>query len=458
MRKLLVAGVLVSGALLACETKTPSGPAELTATTSVATTTTSAPPPPTTTPTSSSSSTTTSFVPSSLAASFKTFPPGPANQPSEVTVFLKLLTVLSVASPLERVMTSLGIGEAAAVTELEYSVTGVYVMPNGTTGTINGELGGSINPLETGGEFEGSLTARTAGPSSCTGQRDFGGTMSVQSLNWVGQAPGPDQGPAPCASNPLMAFNSMNMLRSDPSAPLPTPPPTSTTTSVTSTTTTSVTCTYSLTPSSDPSVPASGGTRSVAINTQAGCGWSAQSSASWVTINPPFGGTGPATVTYNVQANSTSTTRSTTLTIAGLPFAVTQSGAMPDLDLEPDVPTCTAPPAGASGTWTVTMTVRNIGPVGAPGSFTGFLFGDPSEPTVERVATSALGPGASQTHTVNVDSGCWVTAGANQTCRVEVRADYETTIAESNEANNIGVGTCTRPTPPCCGVRPSGVN
>ena len=454
MRKLLAAGILLSVLILACETKTPVGPEGLTPTTS--TTTTSTPPPPgVTTTTSSSSSTTTSIVLGSLAASYKVFPPPPPNVPSEVTLFLKLLTVTATA-PAERALASLGFG--AGVTEIEYSVTGVYVMGNGTTGTITGELGGSMNPLETGGEFDGSLTARTFGPSGCTGQRDFAGTLSTQNLNWVGGAAGPDQGPNPCASNPLMAFSSMSMLRSDPSAPLPTPPPTSTTTSAASTTTSSVNCTYSLKPSSDPSVPSSGGTRSVAIGTQAGCGWSAQSFADWVTINPPFGGSGPATVTYNVAANSTTSPRSTTLVIAGLSFVVTQSGAMPDLDLDPDVPTCTAPVAGASGTWTVTMTVRNIGPAGAPSSFTGFLFGDPSEPSVERVTTNALGPGASQSHTVNVDSGCWVTEGPNQTCRVEVRADYETTIAESNEANNIGVGTCTRPTPPCCGLRPSGVN
>lgn len=452
MRKLLAAGILLSVLILACETKTPSGPEGLTLTTS--TTTTSTPPPPgVTTTSSSSSSTTTSIVLGSLAASYKAFPPPPPNVPSEVTLFLKLLTVTATA-PADRALASLGFG--AGVTEIEYSVTGVYVMGNGTTGTIAGELGGSMNPLETGGEFDGSLTARTFGPSGCTGQRDFAGTLSTQNLNWVGGAAGPDQGPNPCASNPLMAFSSMSMLRSDPSAPLPTPPPTSTTTSAASTTTSSVNCTYSLKPSSDPNVPSSGGARSVAIGTQAGCGWSAQSFADWISINPPFGGSGPATVTYNVAANS-SGSRTGRLVIAGIDFLVTQDAALPDLTPLPVTVACTTTGSGPSEVLNVAVRVRNVGAALAGASTTRVVFTTFSAPgpVTDDTPTGAIAAGGATgspanpdpVFSVNADS-CFADLDENGTedCNFTITVDVGGAVTESNEtaASNQAPGQCSR--------------
>ncbi|HEX8456854.1 MAG TPA: carboxypeptidase regulatory-like domain-containing protein [Pyrinomonadaceae bacterium] len=64
-----------------------------------------------------------------------------------------------------------------------------------------------------------------------------------------------------------------------------------------------ITCTYVATPVSSQSFPASGGTGSFNITTQAGCPWSAISLApSWLTITNGSG-TGSGTVTYTVAAN-----------------------------------------------------------------------------------------------------------------------------------------------------------
>ena len=62
-------------------------------------------------------------------------------------------------------------------------------------------------------------------------------------------------------------------------------------------------CTYSVTPGSTQSFPASGGTGSFNITTQPGCAWAAQSlSPSWLTITNGSG-TGNGTVTFNVATN-----------------------------------------------------------------------------------------------------------------------------------------------------------
>jgi uncharacterized protein (TIGR03437 family) len=83
-------------------------------------------------------------------------------------------------------------------------------------------------------------------------------------------------------------------------------------------------CTYSINPTSQ-SFSSSGGSGSVAVNTQAGCAWTAVSNASFITITSGSSGNGSGTVNYSVAAN-TGATRTGTMTIAGQTFTVTQSG------------------------------------------------------------------------------------------------------------------------------------
>ncbi len=82
-------------------------------------------------------------------------------------------------------------------------------------------------------------------------------------------------------------------------------------------------CTYSISPSSA-SFPASGGSGSVLVTTQAGCNWGTSVAPSWVTVNTGSG-TGNGTMSYTVSTN-TGTTRIASLTLAGNVFTVTESG------------------------------------------------------------------------------------------------------------------------------------
>jgi Putative binding domain, N-terminal len=70
------------------------------------------------------------------------------------------------------------------------------------------------------------------------------------------------------------------------------------------------------------SYPASGGHGSVTVTLPSNGTWTASSNSSWITIT----GSGNKTVNYSVASN-TAAARSGNLTIAGLAFAVTQSGA-----------------------------------------------------------------------------------------------------------------------------------
>jgi Zn-dependent metalloprotease len=85
------------------------------------------------------------------------------------------------------------------------------------------------------------------------------------------------------------------------------------------------TCSFSISPSSA-SFAATGGTGNVSVSAPAGCNWTAVSNATFITVTAGSSGSGSGTVSYSVAANAGTTSRTGTLTIAGLTFTVTQAG------------------------------------------------------------------------------------------------------------------------------------
>ena len=88
----------------------------------------------------------------------------------------------------------------------------------------------------------------------------------------------------------------------------------------------SATCTYSISPASQ-SVGSSGGQGTESVTAPSGCTWTAVSNASWITITSNSRVTGNGKVSYWISANSGTTSRTGTMTIAGKKFTVTQSGS-----------------------------------------------------------------------------------------------------------------------------------
>ncbi|OGU01957.1 MAG: hypothetical protein A2W29_14005 [Gemmatimonadetes bacterium RBG_16_66_8] len=93
-------------------------------------------------------------------------------------------------------------------------------------------------------------------------------------------------------------------------------------------------CSYSLSATSA-SVPAIGTTSgAVSVVTGTSCGWTATSNASWITVTGGASGTGSGTVTYNAAANPSASSRTGTMTIAGITYTVTQApSALPSAPL-----------------------------------------------------------------------------------------------------------------------------
>lgn len=85
-------------------------------------------------------------------------------------------------------------------------------------------------------------------------------------------------------------------------------------------------CAFAIAPTSQ-SVGAGGGAGApIAVTATDGCGWTAATNVSWLTITSDPAGTGNGTVTFAVAANA-GTARTGTLTIAGLTFTVNQAAA-----------------------------------------------------------------------------------------------------------------------------------
>ena len=63
------------------------------------------------------------------------------------------------------------------------------------------------------------------------------------------------------------------------------------------------------------------------VTAGAGCAWTAVANASWIHVTSGASGSGNGTVGYRVDANTSTSTRSGTMTIAGQTFTVTQARA-----------------------------------------------------------------------------------------------------------------------------------
>ncbi len=113
-------------------------------------------------------------------------------------------------------------------------------------------------------------------------------------------------------------------------------------------------CGLSLVPSSSSS-PASGGTGSFQVNSAGGCGWSATSNDSWLTVTSGASGSGNGPVGFSVATN-TGSQRTGSITVAGVgtteTYYVVQAADCSGLTLNPTGANVAA--SGASGSVAVT--------------------------------------------------------------------------------------------------------
>ena len=106
-------------------------------------------------------------------------------------------------------------------------------------------------------------------------------------------------------------------------------------------------CSVSL-PTPELNVPASGGKGTVAVSTNRECAWTANSTASWLTISGAASGQGDGTVEYVATANSDPTSRRGVIELNDQRANITQAAA--DCAMQLADPSESFTPAGGSGT------------------------------------------------------------------------------------------------------------
>lgn len=171
---------------------------------------------------------------------------------------------------------------------------------------------------------------------------------------------------------------------------------------------TTTSCNYSISPTSN-SVNAGTTNNIVYVNAPGGCNWSATSGTSWIAITAINGGNGNGNVSYRVDANPSTSSRSGNITIAGRVFTVYQAGSSCNYSISPTSQTFGA--NGGSGSvnvntgggcsWAVSSNVSWIGITsGANGNGSGTFnyFVSSNTSTGSRTGTLNV---AGQTFTVN---------------------------------------------------------
>jgi hypothetical protein len=108
------------------------------------------------------------------------------------------------------------------------------------------------------------------------------------------------------------------------------------------------TCAFSISQSFN-SGGAAGGVAFVGVTAGPGCAWTATSNVGWITITGGNSGTGNGTVSYSVAANTSTSERTGTMTIAGQTFTVNQAACPCTLNAT----SITLPTKGGSKTVTV---------------------------------------------------------------------------------------------------------
>ncbi len=84
-------------------------------------------------------------------------------------------------------------------------------------------------------------------------------------------------------------------------------------------------CSYTVSPSSI-GMPAAGGGYVLNVNTAAGCVWTPVSNASWITVNGSAPRSGPGDFSVNVLSNTATSSRNSSLEVAGKTVGVAQDG------------------------------------------------------------------------------------------------------------------------------------
>lgn len=229
-------------------------------------------------------------------------------------------------------------------------------------------------------------------------------------------------------------------------------------------------CMYDIAPAGQ-TVPAGGGSASVAVTVRAGCAWTATSSVPWITIASGASGNGGGTVALTIAANPTvGVARTGTLTIAGKTFTVSQAAVPCTYAIAPTGqniageggPGTTNVTAASTCAWTAVPNVPwitivsggsgsgngavvfTIAPNPGPGARTGTLTiaGQTYTVTQAEPCSFSLAPQGRDFNALGGVGSVAVTASA-PTCRWGAVSTADWLVVLTGARDNVGSGTVT---------------
>ena len=230
-------------------------------------------------------------------------------------------------------------------------------------------------------------------------------------------------------------------------------------------------CPYALSPAAPPAFPVEGGAGSIAVTTDADCGWGALTDAGWILIRSGWiYSNGSGAIEYDVEPNYSALSREGTITAGGQASVISQLGRTCSYEVSPTAQSF--PASGGIGT----VVVNKIGAVDCPIdvstgaswiAITGVTAGSPANVSYSvsahagpetRTATLTIA-GA----TVTVSQGGEPTGEAGRTFRVSVASDGTpangAATSPSISANGRYIAFVSRagnltPPNPDCGIGP----
>ena len=200
------------------------------------------------------------------------------------------------------------------------------------------------------------------------------------------------------------------------------------------------TCSYSLSTYSNTVTAGAYSNVIVSVTANAGCTWSASSNVNWLTITSGSSGSGNGTVYFNIAENTSSTSRTGTITIAGNTYTITQAGVnqICSYTLSNNIYTATSiaytnisvsVTANAGCTWTASSNTSWLSVTsGSSGSGNGTVYFNISENTSSYSRTGTI--------TIAGNTYTLTQSGATQTCSYSL-STYSNTATAGAYSNVI---------------------
>lgn len=202
-------------------------------------------------------------------------------------------------------------------------------------------------------------------------------------------------------------------------------------------------CAISLQPTSA-SVPAAGGTGTVAVTAAAGCAWTVSALASWITLTTPPSGSGNGSVGFSVAANTATTARSGTLNIGGQTFTVNQAAAAQTCTVSINPTSQSVPAAGTTGlSVTVTAPSGCSRPATSNATWITVTAGATGSGNGTVTLNVAANTGAARTGTVTIGGQTFTVnqAGAAATCTYAINPTAMTVGDDGAKGLTVTIST-----------------